>query len=380
MIVMTLPRRADYSSTDVDAHPPGEPVRLQEPQAVLAPLTAAAIFLVVTVDDGGERGGPRPARRPRRLERTVGFRTPAAGWRWSPASARTPGIAVHRPAAGRAAPVRRAARCAPPRRVDARRPAVPHPGATLDLCFELATLIVDRLAGAAPVVDEVHGFKYFDERDLLGFVDGTENPTGPEACAAVRSGRGPGVRRRQLRDRAEVPARPRRLERAAGRGAGAGDRPHQARPTSSSPTTSSRANSHVALNTIVDADGNERQILRDNMPFGRSAAASSAPTSSATPATPSVTEQMLRNMFVGDPPGNHRPDPRLLDRRHRHTVLRAHRRFPRRSAARAGLDRVTGVGGAGRRGHPGGRRLARHRCPAIAQVVNRRAACARVGG
>jgi len=32
---------------------------------------------------------------------------------------------------------------------------------------------------------EVHGFKYFDERDLLGFVDGTENPTGQAAQAAV---------------------------------------------------------------------------------------------------------------------------------------------------------------------------------------------------
>ena len=46
-----------------------------------------------------------------------------------------------------------------------------------DLCFELASLIMDRLAGSATVVDEVHGFKYFDDRDLLGFVDGTENPS-----------------------------------------------------------------------------------------------------------------------------------------------------------------------------------------------------------
>ena len=37
---------------------------------------------------------------------------------------------------------------------------------------------MDRLAAPRTVVDEVHGFKYFDERDLLGFVDGTENPTG----------------------------------------------------------------------------------------------------------------------------------------------------------------------------------------------------------
>ena len=71
------------------------------------------------------------------------------------------------------------------------------------------------------------------------------------------------------------------------------------------------ANSHVALNTIDDPDGTERQILRANMPFGeRRARASSAPTTSATPATPSVTEQMLVNMFIGDPPGNY---DRILD-------------------------------------------------------------------
>ncbi|MDT8871421.1 Dyp-type peroxidase [Komagataeibacter rhaeticus] len=58
----------------------------------------------------------------------------------------------------------------------------------MDLCFELATNIVSRLEGAADVVDEVHGFKYFDERDLLGFVDGTENPTGQAARDATLIG------------------------------------------------------------------------------------------------------------------------------------------------------------------------------------------------
>jgi putative iron-dependent peroxidase len=57
--------------------------------------------------------------------------------------------------------------------------------ATMDLCWELASLVVGRLSGAATVVDEIHGFKYFDERDLLGFVDGTENPTGQAAEIAV---------------------------------------------------------------------------------------------------------------------------------------------------------------------------------------------------
>src|ERR1700678_1198061 len=48
----------------------------------------------------------------------------------------------------------------------------------MDLCFELATQIMARLDEAVSPVDEVHGFRYFDDRDLLGFVDGTENPRG----------------------------------------------------------------------------------------------------------------------------------------------------------------------------------------------------------
>ena len=58
----------------------------------------------------------------------------------------------------------------------------------MDLCFELASLVMDRLSGSVTVVEEVHGFKYFEVRDLLGFVDGTENPDGSQATAAVTIG------------------------------------------------------------------------------------------------------------------------------------------------------------------------------------------------
>ena len=69
---------------------------------------------------------------------------------------------------------------------------------------------MDRLAGSVTVVDEVHGFKYFDDRDLLGFVDGTENPTGAAATGAVTVGaEDHRLRRIELRHRPEVRARPR---------------------------------------------------------------------------------------------------------------------------------------------------------------------------
>ena len=61
---------------------------------------------------------------------------------------------------------------------------------------------------------------------------------------------------------------------------------------------------------MIEENGEEIKILRDNMPFGSAGRASSAPTSSATPARRAPIEQMLENMFVGRPPGNY---DRLLD-------------------------------------------------------------------
>src|SRR5579863_9765892 len=58
----------------------------------------------------------------------------------------------------------------------------------MDLSFELATQIMARVGNAVTPVDEVQGFRYFDDRDLMGFVDGTENPRGEAAVEAVLIG------------------------------------------------------------------------------------------------------------------------------------------------------------------------------------------------
>jgi putative iron-dependent peroxidase len=70
------------------------------------------------------------------------------------------------------------------------------------------------------------------------------------------------------------------------------------------------SNSHVALNVITDADGTQLQILRDNMPFGRVGSGEFGTYYIAYAATPSITERMLTNMFIGNPPGNY---DRILD-------------------------------------------------------------------
>ncbi|WP_020499096.1 Dyp-type peroxidase [Sciscionella marina] len=180
----------------------------------------------------------------------------------------------------------------------------------LDLCFELASQFARRLAGYGEVVDEVHGFRYFDQRDLLGFVDGTENPTGAEAAEAVFVGDEDPVFaggsyvlvQKYLHDLDAWDALTvEEQERVIGR--------HKLSDVEL-PDADKPDNSHVAANTIVDADGTERQIVRDNMPFGEIGAAEFGTYFIGYAADPDVIERMLTNMFIGDPPGNH---DRILD-------------------------------------------------------------------
>jgi len=65
------------------------------------------------------------------------------------------------------------------------------------------------------------------------------------------------------------------------------------------------SDSHVAVNTIEAPDGTQRQILRDNMAFGTIGTREFGTYFIGYASTPAVTEQMLRNMFIGNPPGNH---------------------------------------------------------------------------
>ena len=127
--------------------------------------------------------------------------------------------------------------------------------------------------------------------------------------------RGPDVRRRQLRDRPEVPPRPRppgtrcRSRSRSGRSAAPSS------TTSSCPTRSSRRTRTSRSTRSSTRTASSGRSCASTCRSGGSARASSAPTSSATRAAPTVIEQMLTNMFVGNPPGNLRPHPRLLDER-----------------------------------------------------------------
>jgi putative iron-dependent peroxidase len=180
----------------------------------------------------------------------------------------------------------------------------------MDVCFEFAAHALSRLAGAVTVADEVHGFRYWDERDLLGFVDGTENPAGRAAGVAALVGASDPdfaggsyvIVQKYLHDLAAWNALSTEAqERAIGRYKLSDiEMPDDVKP----------ADSHVALNTIEEPDGTQRQILRANMPFGEVGRGEFGTYYIAYAATPDVTELMLSHMFIGDPPGN---TDRILD-------------------------------------------------------------------
>src|SRR5262249_30036742 len=137
----------------------------------------------------------------------------------------------------------------------------------VDLCFELATQVMARLAGAVTVVDEVHGFKYFDSRSLIGFVDGTENPVAQAAVDATLiadedatfAGGSYVIVQKYLHDMAKWEAIPVETQE------GIIGRKKLSDIELDDAVKPSFA--HNALTTLEE-DGQELKILRDNMPFG----------------------------------------------------------------------------------------------------------------
>jgi putative iron-dependent peroxidase len=282
------------------------------PQPVSAPLTRAAIFLIVTINPGADHRatlrsfcGDLAA-----LLRAVEFRNLEGGLSCvmgfgSDAWARLFG--EPRPAELHTFREIRAGA----------RHAVSTPGDLLfhirakrmDLCFEVATQIMARIGGAVLPVDEVHGFRYFDDRDLLGFVDGTENPRGEAVIEAALIGEEDTafaggsyvIVQKYLHDLNGWDALSTEAqERVIGR-------------TKLSDVELDDAtkppSAHNALTTIAE-DGKEFKIVRDNMPFGRAGHGEFGTYFIGYCRTPRITEQMLENMFVGRPPGNY---DRLLD-------------------------------------------------------------------
>lgn len=281
-------------------------------QLVSSPLSKAALFLVVTINPGEENRAAvlSLCADLSSLLRAVGFR--------SLESSLSCIMGFGSDAWDRLFGSPRPAELHPFREIrSGPRHAVSTPGdlvfhiraRQMDLCFELAMQIMARLEGAVTTCDEVQGFRYFDDRDLLGFVDGTENPTGTTAADAVFIGEedpaftgGSYVIVQKYLHNLDVwnklPTE--EQEKIIGRKKVSDiELDDSVKPTSA----------HSALTTIEE-NGQEIKILRDNMPFGSPGRGEFGTYFIGYSRSPRTIEQMLENMFIGRPPGNY---DRILD-------------------------------------------------------------------
>ncbi len=281
------------------------------PQPIATPLTKSALFLVASIPTGQSDTvrslfGDLPG-----LEKSVGFRYPDAGLSvvvgigielWNELSPHRRPVQLHR-----LNPIHGVVRDAPST-----------PGDLLfhirsrdfGVAFEFANHLKDRFPTGAVIVDEVHGFGYLDQRDLLGFVDGTENPDGEDAAKVALIGdEDPNfaggsyvIVQKYLHDIASwQQLTTEEQERAVGRTKLDNvelDDEHKA------------SNSHVALNNIRDDEKSELKIYRMNMPFGNFQDGAYGTHFIGYARNVGIMERMLQNMFLGEPVGNY---DRLLD-------------------------------------------------------------------
>ena len=179
-----------------------------------------------------------------------------------------------------------------------------------DLCFEFERLLLDALGDAVDVVDETVGFRYFDARDLLGVVDGTANPAGQDIPDAALVG----AEDRAFAGGSYVVVQKYLHDLAAWKAIGANEQEQIVGRTKVDNIELEDATqgqkSHKTLTTITDDQGVEHDILRDNMPFGRPGQGEYGTYFIGYTRRLWVLETMLERMFIGDPKGAH---DRILD-------------------------------------------------------------------
>ncbi|KAH8812352.1 hypothetical protein F5884DRAFT_750661 [Xylogone sp. PMI_703] len=285
-----------------------------ELQAVDAPLTASATFLVLTVNDT-----PDSIKKVRSvlasvddLSKNVSIRDLSASFACT--------AAIGSDIWDRLIAGPRPAELHPFREFKgAKHTAISTPGDLLfhirserrDLCFEFERQLLDLLGDSVKVIDATVGFRYFDVRDLLGFVDGTANPVGAAVRASIlvddKDAAAVGgsyiVVQKYVHDlKAWRAFKTEQQEEVIGRTKIDNIELDDAEPQ--------QQKSHKTLATIEDEDGNEHSILRDNMPFGSPGSGEYGTYFIGYSKELWVIEKMLERMFIGDPPGLH---DRILD-------------------------------------------------------------------
>ncbi|MBX3252566.1 MAG: Dyp-type peroxidase [Chitinophagaceae bacterium] len=174
------------------------------------------------------------------------------------------------------------------------------------LAYDMSAAISGFMKEIAGCVVEVQGFRYWDSRSILGFVDGTENPHGTdrehfavmgEQDAAYKGGSYLFVQKyiHNLDAWKSLPVE--EQEKVMGR---TKDNDIEMTDDVKPP------NSHIALANV----GDDFKVVRDNMPFGNIATNEMGTYFICYASTFTTVQKMLTNMFIGNPPGNY---DRILD-------------------------------------------------------------------
>lgn len=308
----------------ITAHRPAQPQSSRtmsrrtpiEPQRVDAPLTSSATFLVLSVkpdDEAAIQTVRSTLASVEGLSKNVAIRDLNASFACT--------VGIGSDAWDRITRLPRPAELHPFKEFHGKKhTAISTPGDLLfhvraqrrDLCFEFERQLLDALGDAVSVVDETVGFRYFDVRDLLGFVDGTANPVGPavndsivvaESDDAASAGGSYVVVQKYVHDlKAWRGLSTEQQEGVIGR--------TKLENVELDDAPAGHQQSHKSLATIEDDEGEEHDILRDNMPFGSPGSKEFGTYFIGYSKKLWVTEKMLERMFVGDPPGMH---DRILD-------------------------------------------------------------------
>ncbi len=177
---------------------------------------------------------------------------------------------------------------------------------TTSICYDIAAAITDVLDAVAVSVEEVHGFRYWDSRSILGFVDGTENPHGQDReffgmigddDPAYKGASYLFVQKYIHNLTAWKGLSTEDQEKVIGR--------YKANDVEMADDVKP-SNSHIALANI----GDDLKIVRDNMPFGNMSTNEMGTYFIAYASTFTTVQKMLDNMFIGSPVGNY---DRILD-------------------------------------------------------------------
>lgn len=178
------------------------------------------------------------------------------------------------------------------------------------LIFDMAIEISKLLAPVAESILEINGFKYWDARSILGFVDGTENPHGEDRDYFAKIG----DEDPQYKGGSYLFVQKYLHNMEAWKGLSTEEQEKVIGRSKENDIEMSDdikpSNSHIALANIEGENGEELKIVRDNMPFGSPSTNEFGTYFIAYSSTFSTTKKMLTRMFIGDPPGNY---DRILD-------------------------------------------------------------------